>query len=267
LDGSITFQFGNQTQTANPGDIVAIPEGNLHGWRNLGDKPARMIVFSTPSGDIENTFREAGDPVTDPLQPLPGDPLKVEETFAKHDTDSYPEADLVGKPPVTDGGQIFYGKEYSETITGSDGSDTILGRNGQDRLHGGLGNDTLTGGTSNDLLDGGQGDDLLSPSEGNDTLVGGFGIDTLTGGKGSDLFFFESGEGTDTITDFKDSEDLIGLSGELTFTDIKIVQGTGDNANDTLINLSSSNETLAILSGIQENMISSDDFHLVSTLY
>lgn len=124
-------------------------------------------------------------------------------------------------------------------------------------------NDVINGQGGNDLLEGLSGDDLLRGGTGNDTLIGDFGRDTLIGGSGSDLFLFAPRAGIDTIADFTESEDIIGLSGGLMFGDVTIAQGTGGSANDTLISITSSNELLAILSGMQASTITSADFSIV----
>lgn len=121
-------------------------------------------------------------------------------------------------------------------------------------------NDVINGQGGNDQLMGLNGDDLLRGGEGNDKLHGGFGSDTLIGGSGSDLFIFRPLSGIDTIVDFTDGEDLIGLSDDLEFADLRIIQGTGSRATDTYINNTSSNEILTILSGVDASTISSDDF-------
>ncbi len=68
------------------------------------------------------------------------------------------------------------------------------------------------------------------------------------------------GEGTDTITDFKDGEDRLALSAGLSFGQLTITQGTGTNVNDTLIGQTGSNQLLAILSGVQLSTITAGDF-------
>ena len=128
-------------------------------------------------------------------------------------------------------------------------------------------NDVINGQGGNDHLQGLTGDDLLRGGEGDDCLNGGFGSDTLTGSSGSDLFMFAPLSGIDTITDFTDGQDVIGLSDGLEFSDLRIIQGTGDRANDTYINLISSNEILTTLSGVEASTISSDDFLVFNTEY
>ena len=69
-----------------------------------------------------------------------------------------------------------------------------------------------------DVLDGGEGDDWLSA---------GAGTDSLTGGAGADTFAYHAGDGSDTIADFTDGEDVIDL-GSLDsisgFEDLTMVQ-------------------------------------------
>lgn len=124
-------------------------------------------------------------------------------------------------------------------------------------------NDVINGQGGNDYLQGLSGDDLLRGGTGNDTLVGSYGADILIGGSGSDLFVFAPRHGIDTIVDFTDGEDFIGLSGGLTFTDLTIIQGTANSANDTLITITSSNELLTIFSRVQASTITSADFTIV----
>lgn len=99
---------------------------------------------------------------------------------------------------------------------------------------------------------------------GDDTLDGGIGQDTLTGGDGADSFILRAGDGSSTltladiITDFTDGTDVLGLDDGLQYTDLTIAQGTGNNANDTII--SSGSEYLAILTGIDYSDIGEVDF-------
>ncbi|WP_013325558.1 beta strand repeat-containing protein [Gloeothece verrucosa] len=181
--------------------------------------------------------------------------------------------------PVT--GLNLNGGNEDDTITGGAGDDYINGSNGKDLLYGLAGNDTLMGGNGTDTLYGGAGNDLLSGDDndstgsgkdilyggvGNDTLNGGNGADDLTGGQGNDLliggngadnFIFSIGDGTDTITDFQDGIDKIGLSGGLSFGQLTIT-ASGSN---TLVKFGS--ETLASLTGINSSLITSADFVVI----
>ncbi len=144
--------------------------------------------------------------------------------------------------------------DSNDVINAQGGNDTIRGFSGDDILRGGTGSDRLFGGEENDYLIGGEGDDLLN---------GGFGQDTLLGGSGSDYFVLAKAKGPDTILDFTDTQDLIGLSGGLEFNSLTITQGMGSNQDNTLINIANSGELLAILSGVQSSTITSTDFFTV----
>ncbi|MEG4292811.1 Ig-like domain-containing protein [Microcoleus sp. C2C3] len=158
----------------------------------------------------------------------------------------------------TIGNDIINGGNGNDTIYGGAGNDSLSGENGNDILYGdglmdgGADNDTLTGGNGNDTLKGGGGTDYLSGGNGNDLLYGGLGSDFLTGGNGNDLFAFAAGEGTDTITDFSDGNDYIGLSGGLSFGQLSF---SGSN-----IIITSTNEILATLTGINTTTLTSADF-------
>ena len=158
----------------------------------------------------------------------------------------------------TIGNDIINGGNGNDTIYGGAGDDSLYGENGNDILYGdglmdgGAGNDTLTGGSGNDTLYGGGGTDYLSGGNGNDLLYGGLGSDFLTGNNGNDIFAFAAGEGTDTITDFSDGNDLIGLSGGLTFGQLSF---SGSN-----IIITSTNEILATLTGINTTTLTAADF-------
>ncbi|MBD2113111.1 calcium-binding protein [Nodosilinea sp. FACHB-141] len=120
--------------------------------------------------------------------------------------------------------------------------------------NGGNGKDTLIGNAGNDILNGGNGDDTLRGEAGDDILIGGNGADLLTGGSGRDRFVLAKNAGGDTITDFVDGTDIIGLSGGLTLGQLTIT-ANGDN---TLIKFGAA--TLATLNGVAPDLITAADF-------
>ncbi|HEY9295520.1 MAG TPA: hypothetical protein VIQ31_03950, partial [Phormidium sp.] len=127
-------------------------------------------------------------------------------------------------------------------INGTDVTDSLIGTSVNNTIYGFAGNDDLYG------------------MDGNDTLNGGVGNDILTGGSGQDVFVLAAGSGTDVITDFTDGSDRLGLFGDLTFNELTISQGTDSNVNNALIRITSSNELLAVLNGVQASSITSTDF-------
>ena len=110
------------------------------------------------------------------------------------------------------GNDLIYGGKGNDLIFGGSGNDTLRGENGNDSLNGGKGNDILYGGTGNDVLYGSSGKDSINGGNGNDSLGGGTGNDTLTGGKGSDVFYYDSGDGHDIITDYAAGYDKIKIA-------------------------------------------------------
>lgn len=131
----------------------------------------------------------------------------------------------------------------NDAIFGGVGDDVLRGDNnsrsaggaigGDDLLFGGAGNDRLGGKGGNDSLYGESGDDILYGDAGDDLLYGGLGNDKLYGddndSSGADTFFLAAGEGTDMIMDFEAGQDMIGLTGSLSFGQLT-VSADGDNA-------------------------------------
>ena len=173
------------------------------------------------------------------------------------------------------GEDTLYGDKGNDTIDGGEGNDLLIGGNGspiaigadgeQDRLYGGAGNDTvlgnegadtLSGEAGNDALFGGKDNDLIFGGVGDDRLSGDAGDDTLSGGDGSDRFILATGKGTDTIVDFVVGEDLVELTGGLTFAQLSVSQ----SGSNTELTVTSTNEVLATLNGIDSTAIDAASF-------
>jgi Ca2+-binding RTX toxin-like protein len=157
-----------------------------------------------------------------------------------------------------DGNDSVNGGTGNDEIFGGSGDDVLTGGGGDDLLRGGEGKDKLNGGSGNDWLMGENGVDKLIGGGGNDILIGGSGNDRLTGNAGQDLFVLAQGQGKDTVTDFQDGQDLIGLSGGLTYGNLSITQVT----SGTQIAINGTGEILAVLTGINISQIATDDFIL-----
>ena len=161
--------------------------------------------------------------------------------------------------------EYLRGSNHADTLTGDDNKNVFWGRNGKDTLTGGGGNDqlngddgddTVNGGKGNDNLTGGKGNDTLKGGDGNDTLYGQAGDDTLTGGAGDDTFHFQSGYGSDKITDFTVDEDQIDLSAFLLsgINDSKLSITYG--SNDTVITVD--NNVTITLEGMTSTLDAND---------
>ncbi|MFN6447417.1 MAG: FG-GAP-like repeat-containing protein [Nostoc sp. DedSLP05] len=141
-------------------------------------------------------------------------------------------------PSDIDAVNIKTGNQISSIITGSASVNNLQGTSSDDLIFGFAGGDTIVAGG------------------GNDRIYGGLGADILTGGAGNDIFVLAKTEGRDTIKDFNINEDLIALSGGLTFSNLSITQ----SVNDTLIKVTANNESLALLTGITASTINASHF-------
>lgn len=149
------------------------------------------------------------------------------------------------------GNDIIVGGTGNDQLWGGDGLDTLWGGNGNDLLYGDSGNDKLSGDNDNDTLFGGLGDDQLLGGAGNDWLYGSEGKDVLTGGYNVDTFVLTSGQGTDSISDFKVGTDKLALSGGLKFGQL-LIQQEGSQA---LIVDGSDNQVLVKLDNVTSTML------------
>ncbi|MEG4575195.1 DUF4394 domain-containing protein [Microcoleus sp. N3A4] len=186
------------------------------------------------------------------------------------------QADLLAGTPEDDlifglrGNDVIAGNSGSDSIFGGKESDSIDGNSGRDSLFGDLDNDTVNGGEDNDFLVGGKGSDSISGNSGNDVLSGDRDTDILIGGDGADLFVLRryseadpvrtsggvSLANADTIADFADGTDLIGLGEGVSFSDLNILEA----GNDTVIQDRVTGEFFATLKGVSKSAIDQADF-------
>jgi Ca2+-binding RTX toxin-like protein len=145
---------------------------------------------------------------------------------------------------VFDGDDILAGNDQ---IVESDNA-TV---DAKDNLYGEAGDDTRFGTDSDNILDGGTGADKIYSGDGSDTIV-------LRSGDGGSAL-----ANADTIFEYMDGTDVIGLDDGLLYSDLTIVQGTGSNSSDTVISYGS--EYLAILTGTTVSNINYFDFASVAT--
>jgi quercetin dioxygenase-like cupin family protein len=62
LDGEIELTSRGEKHRAGAGSTVNIPANAPHAFKNVSDKPARLLCMCTPAGQ-EEFFVEVGDPV------------------------------------------------------------------------------------------------------------------------------------------------------------------------------------------------------------
>ncbi|WP_314103236.1 calcium-binding protein [uncultured Stenotrophomonas sp.] len=118
--------------------------------------------------------------------------------FADGTVIDHAELNRIGNPP-TDEGREIHGTTLNDTLDGGGGDDYMYAGAGDDVLFGGTGNDRLYGDVGNDSLFGGDDADYLAGEEGDDFLDGGQGDDELDGGSGDDTYYYQRGNGLDTV--------------------------------------------------------------------
>jgi quercetin dioxygenase-like cupin family protein len=65
LEGEIELTFRGEKKKAGAGSTINIPANAPHSFKNLSDKPARMLCLCAPAGQ-EKFFLEVGDPLDGP---------------------------------------------------------------------------------------------------------------------------------------------------------------------------------------------------------
>lgn len=74
LNGEFAFTLGDRTITRSKGFAISLPKGVIHAYNNIGPRPGKMLVLTTPAG-FDGFVREWSHPVrtADELPPIPGD--------------------------------------------------------------------------------------------------------------------------------------------------------------------------------------------------
>jgi mannose-6-phosphate isomerase-like protein (cupin superfamily) len=56
LSGSVALHDGSGWTDAGPGDYMFVPEGGIHGFRNVSGEPASMLLLFAPGAPRESYF-------------------------------------------------------------------------------------------------------------------------------------------------------------------------------------------------------------------
>lgn len=110
LEGTLAVICGGKWLTAGPGDYVFGPREVPHGFKVVGNVPARMLLLCSPAG-FENFVRELRQPLEAP--PAPPDMAKLATVAAKF------KIDILGPLPEQPG-------ESAEAALGLDGKSMNL---------------------------------------------------------------------------------------------------------------------------------------------
>jgi len=82
LDGAVGLYDGQRWVTRGPGDVVYVPEGGIHGFRQEGEDPSTMLILFVPGPRREEYFLELVDVVTNDRTLSEGE---WRELWARHD--------------------------------------------------------------------------------------------------------------------------------------------------------------------------------------
>ena len=208
------------------------------------------VKYTTLDGDAKGNVDYI--PVSSSITFDPGETSKTITVNAigdtTYETNEYFSLKLTS---VTGANLVLNGAEAGRSVSayGQIVNDDVFGSSSKPSgILGTLNKDTLGGTSAGDLIDG----------KG--------GADNITGYAGNDIFSFAKSyanktiDGSALITDFKDGSDLIGLQGDLKFSDLNITQGTAEHVNDTVISLVASGDILVTLVGVHNSLINSADF-------
>jgi steroid delta-isomerase-like uncharacterized protein len=84
IEGEVAFVIDGKWQHAGPGTFVFGPREIPHGFKVAGDRPAQMLLQTTPGG-FEQFVIELGQPLTDPV--APPDFPRLMETASRYGID------------------------------------------------------------------------------------------------------------------------------------------------------------------------------------
>ena len=261
------------------GAIFALTQKSIDAQKKINDLNDQGLPTSPPTVTISNTIfdnNSAVDAATK-TQEFTGTDLNTDAVFGTipqingtRTGSSLELGSLASNTDILTGSnrlQASVNNSITDPIlsqnSASDGqntSDLLLGTSGKEAINGNTEAQKIQGGKGDDFLKGSNDDDILLGGKGNDTLDGGLGNDILTGGAGNDIFVLAPNQGSDLITDFVVGQDLLALKNNLTFGDLTITQGTGDQSGNTLIRVSTTNQLLVSLTGVSANSITANSF-------
>lgn len=78
LEGQMEMYTLKETHQLNPGDLVHLPPLTPHGYRNVSDKPARLVAW-TVGGPMDQFFIKMHEQVRDLPQDIPAMQAILEE--------------------------------------------------------------------------------------------------------------------------------------------------------------------------------------------
>lgn len=102
LEGQVEVTFRGETLTARAGETINVPANAPHAFRNVADRPSRLLCLCAPAGQ-EEFFTLVGQPVTTRTQaPPPLDPV-AQQALLDRSLSLAPEFRTELLPPADEG--------------------------------------------------------------------------------------------------------------------------------------------------------------------
>jgi quercetin dioxygenase-like cupin family protein len=83
LEGRVAFLSDGEWQEVGPGGAAFMPRGVVHTFKNVGDKPSRVLIMTTPSG-FEKFFARCAEEFAKPGGPDMSRITKIGEEHGIH---------------------------------------------------------------------------------------------------------------------------------------------------------------------------------------
>ncbi|MCM1468014.1 MAG: hypothetical protein NC086_07695 [Alistipes sp.] len=205
-----------------------------------------MLIISGYGTDPENYYIEAGDSridigdvITDYTSTVLNDMAVI---IGTENSDAIFAEDV--KNLIAAGSQYDYivGSGNEDIIFGDGDTDRILTGAGNEVIYGGDGDDELFGEADNDFVSGGAGNDYINGGDGDDIIIAGTGDDFIEEPSGNDTYYFNAGDGNNSIMDSDGNNTII--FGDNIFSDG--IKAYRENWNDLLITFEGLDDTLII---------------------
>lgn len=87
LDGEFEFHVNGETVEARGGDFVKIPDGAVHAFSCVGERPGRLLCINSPGAMHDIFFTEAGETMPEGTTeiPMPDGPPDIDAILAVAD--------------------------------------------------------------------------------------------------------------------------------------------------------------------------------------
>ena len=71
LEGEVGFLIDGEDILAGPGDHIAVPDGAVHAFQAVGERPARMLIINAPGHMHDAFYTGIGSPLPETQRELP----------------------------------------------------------------------------------------------------------------------------------------------------------------------------------------------------